>query len=258
MRSHASHGRDAAKFASREVAYEATGGVRKSRAPDMDDRDERWAREAERLHRRYVVEVVEAFGLCPWAERARIDGRTRVTVLVQTDATALQPAVDAIDQLAADGRVEIGFLLFPRLPLGRPEFDRFTARVRSAEATRREAPGGEPFAFAAFHPEATANLKDAERLIPFLRRTPDPCIQLVRMTTLDRVRGSKPQGTQLVDLAAIEAFLSGAAHAPSLRDRIAHANLETMRRVGTEAVDALIEDILRDRRETYRALERRA
>ena len=35
------------------------------------------AREAIRVYGRYEVEVVEAFTLCPWAERSRRDGHTR-------------------------------------------------------------------------------------------------------------------------------------------------------------------------------------
>ena len=68
--------------------------------------------------------------------------------------------------------------------------------------------GESPFAMAAFHPDAAADLDDPERLIPFLRRTPDPTIQLVRQEALERVRGRHPQGTAFVDpqLFSAQAF----------------------------------------------------
>jgi hypothetical protein len=214
---------------------------------------ERWVQEAERLHGRYLIEVVEACGLCPWAERARRDGRTRLGVVIQVDERAVESSIDVVGRWAADERVEIGFLIFPRLPLGRIEFDGFVARVRVADA-QRHALGETPFALAAFHPEGEPDLEDPERLIPFLRRTPDPCIQLVRMTTLKRVRkhGTR-EGTQFVDLESLDTALSQSAP-PPLRERIARANLDTVRRMGLEQLSARIDAIHHDRARTYAAL----
>src|SRR5262249_32562635 len=36
--------------------------------------------EAVRVYRRYQIEIVEALNLCPWAERARLEGRVREVV----------------------------------------------------------------------------------------------------------------------------------------------------------------------------------
>ena len=69
-------------------------------------------REAIRLYRRYQAEIVEALNLCPWAERARLEGRVRETVLFCTTLDE-EPTLDAIDSLARDPAVEIGLLLFP-------------------------------------------------------------------------------------------------------------------------------------------------
>jgi hypothetical protein len=217
----------------------------------MDHLSERWVHEAERLHHRYLIEVVEALGLCPWAERARRDDRTRVHVLLDEGDREDDPAA-ILNAWAAEERVEIGFLLFPRLTIGRTDFDRFVARIRNvyANSHRTELV---PFALAAFHPDAEPDLEDAERLIPFLRRTPDRCIQVVRMTALDRVRGRAPQGTQFVDVATLD-IQSSQNTAPPLRERIARANLETVLRLGIEEVQSRIESIQRDRAETYVAL----
>jgi hypothetical protein len=218
----------------------------------MDHLSERWQREAERLHHRYLIEVVEACGLCPWAERARKDGRTRVAVLLQVDDAAIAPASAVMDEWADDGELEVGFLIFPRLPLGRADFDRFVSRLRSADVERRP-PGEAPFALAAFHPDAAPQLDDPERLIPFLRRTPDPCIQVVRMSILKRVRSGTSEGTQFIDIKAIEAALSDNA-SPPLRERIARANLHAVRRMGVAQLEDRIGHILRDRDQSYASL----
>ncbi len=220
----------------------------------MKQLEERWQTEAERLHRRYVVEVVEACGLCPWAEGARMQGRTTSAVLLQGDEAGPEPAIALLDVWAAQPRVDIGFLIFPRMVVGRVAFDEFVARLRSTEAARR--PPGEPaFALAAFHPDADADLHDADRLVPFLRRSPDPCVQAVRLSMLKRVRNAAPaEGTQFVDVSSLEALGDGGGAAPTLRERIAGANRDTVRRIGVAAFAARVEDIHRDRDRTYASL----
>jgi hypothetical protein len=219
----------------------------------MDHLSEQWVREAERLHRRYLTEVVEAFGLCPWAERARRDGRTRVEVVLDSDEASGARSTAVLGAWASDESVEIGFLLFPCVALGRIEFDRLVAHVRSSDAQRHRL-GQIPFALAAFHPEGEPDLQDADRLIPFLRRTPDPCIQAVRMSVLERVRGGAPQGTQFVDIATLDGPPPGQSPTPPLRERIARANLDTVLRLGLDGLTARIEAIQDDRARTYAAL----
>jgi hypothetical protein len=216
--------------------------------------DEAWEREALRLHRRYQVEIVEAFGLCPWAERAARDGRIRERVVLQTDAADAGPSLAAIDDWMRDTGAEVGFLIYPRLETTRQGFHEFTALVRDAD-TPRHALGEVPFVFAAFFPEAAPETSDPERLIPFLRRTPDPTIQMLRASVLDGIRNGASQGTQFVNIASLEAAFTGTGN-PPLRERIARTNLETARRVGLEAMTRLLDDIRRDRHETYARLER--
>ena len=72
--------------------------ARRHAAADTDP----WAREAVRLYRRYQLEIVEACGLCPWALRARLDGKVRERVLAQGDGTDVSTAVAAVHELVAD------------------------------------------------------------------------------------------------------------------------------------------------------------
>jgi len=210
-----------------------------------------WTEETVRLYRRYEREVVEACELCPWASRVRREGRLRERVLLQRDPESLGPSLDAMEELSRE-EVDVVLFLYPRLGLSRSEFDQFAARVRDADVARRTL-GNVPFVFAVFHPDAAPDIAEAERLIPFLRRTPDPTIQLLRSTVLDHVRGMTPQGTQFVDPTAIGTIDTSGE--PTLRERIASANLATTLRIGVDTITRRFEDIARDRDETHRKLD---
>jgi hypothetical protein len=209
----------------------------------------RWAEQTVRLYRRYEREIVEACDLCPWALRVRQDGRVRELVLLQEGDDLLAPSLEAIHAFAAED-IDVALLLYPRIGLGRAAFDSFAGRVRDADVSRQSL-GHVPFVFAVFHPDANPDTKEPERLIPFLRRTPDATIQLLRSSVVDRVRGTTPQGTQFVDPRLIEAL---SAPVPSLRERIASANLATTLRIGVETLAHRFDEIIRDREETHRAL----
>jgi hypothetical protein len=224
-------------------------------ARDTGAADDAWTREALRLHRRYQIEIVQEYELCPWADRATLDGRVRERAVLERDAEdAIVPSLRAITDWMADPSADVAFLVYPRLTLGRGAFHDFAARVRDTDARRHEL-GQVPFVSAAFHPEADPDAGDPERLIPFLRRTPDPTLQLLRASTLDGIRSGTSQGTQFLDMKSLEAVLSGHGQ-PPLRERIARANLATAMRVGIATMRARMDDILRDRHETYRALAR--
>jgi hypothetical protein len=213
-------------------------------------------REALRLSARYVSEVVERFGLCPWAERATREGRVKTLILQQNSPTLFEPSLSAMSALAADEKVEIGMLVYPRLELSRLDFEHFARQVRQLDADRY-AVSTIPLAMAAFHPDASPDMADAERLIPFLRRTPDPTLQVVRYSVLERVRGQFSDGTE---------FYQAELHDPSravkrpvrLREQIAQNNLASIREAGLATFEAVLSDIRRDRDQTYQALARGA
>lgn len=215
--------------------------------------EERLAVEAVRVYRRYAVEIVEGLGFCPYAERTRLEGRTReVPILsaIPTDAEVLDP----IERIADDASIEIALLLFPRMTLGRTALGRWVEHLRKRHG---EARGGAPvLAIEGFHPDAAADTSSAERLTPFVRRTPDPTLQLTRLDVLERVRRGTPTGTAFVDPASmdLEAFLSVDAKAP-LHERIAESNLRTVCERGVASVRRAMDAILEDRDAAYAALE---
>jgi hypothetical protein len=230
--------------------------------------DAAFAREATRLFRRYQVEFVEAFGICPWAAAARREGRVREipTAWSETEARALEGphgsealrgrVLAAIDALDRAREIEIGIVVFPALGASREAFARFVSEVRAADGDAR--PAGVPFALADFHPDATPVLDPAGAFTSFLRCTPDPTIQLVRRDALDRLRGEGSHGSGFFDPKALDGleladFLSTPAE-PPLHERIALRNRETVEREGLAKIVALFADIRADRDRTYAAL----
>ncbi len=215
------------------------------------------AAEAVRLHKRYLLEIVEELGFCPWAKRARVTNRIRHQASLATSREdAARETEDAIQRWTAEAEVEVGFVLFPRLEIARLAFDELTAQINKNEAARH--PIGEaPFVMAAFHPDARPDTATGERLIPFLRRTPDPSLQLVRVSVLDAVRANTPQGTRLVDLEELMRTAGGLESLREeipLRERIARQNLATARELGLEELARRLDDIRADRDRTYAAL----
>lgn len=210
-----------------------------------------------RIYERYAIEVVERFDLCPWAERARRTGRVKPHVVFESDPTDPAPSLAAISELAADDRVEVGLLIYPRFRLDRRDFEHYVRVLRQVESERHE-PGRAAFAMAAFHPRAEPDLGHPDRLVPFVRRSPDPTIQLVRKSALDEVNRSARAGTSFVDVRRMGlAFRAGGpetSEPSSVRQWVAERNRVSVGRVGPEALEAIFADIARDREHAYAGL----
>jgi hypothetical protein len=216
--------------------------------------DERRREAAIRLFRKYVDAFVEPYGICPWSAPARRSGHVREVVLCEPIAT-IPPILEAIESLAVDPEIEIGILIFPRVALDRASWAHFVADVRSADSEARSL--SVPFAMAEFHPEAAPVLEPSGAFVSFLRRTPDPTIQLVRRTALERVRGQDDQGSGFFDPAMIERLLEKplAQKKPQLHDRVESHNRATIGEAGLAKIAALLDALKHERDATYAALE---
>jgi hypothetical protein len=214
----------------------------------MTAHDTRWREETLRLYGRYEREIVVAHDLCPWASRVRKDGRMGEHVLLQEDGD-VEASIATLAALPQE--IDLALLFYPRMRVSRDAFERFAAKVRE-RSVADSAGSAAPFVLVAFHPEAEANISAAERLIPFLRRTPDPTIQVVRSGVLERVRASVIEGTQFVDVRYLDRL---EPEPPTIRERIAQANLATTLRIGVDVLAGELGDIIRDREATHRRLE---
>lgn len=205
--------------------------------------------EALRIYRRYQLEFVEALNLCPWAERARLDGHVAERVLLHSQ-DLVADSLQVIDDLTPMQDVEIGLIIFAGYRCARATFERQVAAFIDAdrERARLTSPA---FACAAFHPDASAVTSHAERLVPFLRRSPDPTIQLVRVTALERVRRGFSEGTHFFDPMQINLKQPPPKRELPLRERIAKANLQTVEQLGLPRAEAILSDIFADRDASY-------
>jgi hypothetical protein len=138
------------------------------------------------------------------------------------------------------------------MPLQRREFAHLVAELRAADA-QRVPRGQEQLAYADFHPIAAPDLTTPERLVPFLRRAPDPMVQIVRIDVLARARRTPDQGTSYIDPSQLSAIALGAMPTaePNLSERVAVANHRTVTRAGVDQITAIFEDIRADRDRTY-------
>jgi hypothetical protein len=197
--------------------------------------DDALVAEALRLNARYVDEIVLGFDLCPWAAKAYQGGEVRRRALLDAAPTP-EGVVSVIDELAGAPEVAIGLVVFPRLVTRAAAFDAFAERVRRADHARRPdaatSPPAPTFLIAAFHPGAPETFATPPQLVSFLRRTPDPTLQLVRTSVLRRATGE----------------------GPAVSDDVTRRNFASVSARGAAALDAVLRDIRRDRDESYARL----
>lgn len=208
-----------------------------------------------KVYERYAVEVVERFGFCPWARAARECGRVVLNVIFSVNQDDLSESLERLVDLHGDAEDgDIALFIYPLLDLERLPFEGFVRRLRSSAEMHR--PPLDAFAMAAFHPTASMDATDPDRLVPYVRRSPDPTLQLVRKTALSGIKGLA-SGTAFVDVSSLslESFKALAEPAPkAVRERIAEQNLNTVREVGARAIDAVVSDIFREREAAHAAL----
>jgi hypothetical protein len=211
------------------------------------------------VYERYAVEVVERFGFCPWARSARESGKVALRVVFSADLDDFAASLTALEQLHQEpeptgASVEIALFIYPLLDLDRLGFDDYVRRLRAqAETDVRRL---DAYAMAAFHPAANADLGHPDRLVPFVRRSPDPTLQLVRNSALSAIKGLA-HGTAFLDVSAlsIDAFKALQDPPPkAVRERIGEQNLATVKDVGPAVIEAVLTDIAREREALHAAL----
>jgi hypothetical protein len=191
---------------------------------------------------RYIRDFVEALHICPYAKRCRETGKLHRRVVEEASLEAAIAAVRAVEALPADS-VEVALLIFPGAPADGVEsaraFETFCADLRERMAQS-------PFYCVAFHPNLPRDLFDAHRAVQFIRRSPDPTIQLVRASVLQAVRGKDDGGTRVIDPSSMTLEQLIAISSPlSLADRIAEANLATLQHEGPDRIEKLLASFTR-------------
>ncbi len=210
-------------------------------------------REALRINERYLLEVVERFELCPWAKSVRNSAKlSRAVYLGGAKAAEITLQISKeIELFVANTKAEIGLLIFPDHEAGASDFRAFVGTLEKAHAS--EHPRHDiPLAMASFHPDAEPDLSSPARLVSFIRRSPDPTIQLVRREAMAKVREGPSGGSVFAE--SLDAFmpLMGQKAKLSVSDSIAKNNLETIEGTGVASLEAIFRDIAEDRGRSYK------
>ncbi|MBA3456266.1 MAG: hypothetical protein H0T42_24410 [Deltaproteobacteria bacterium] len=190
-----------------------------------------------RILSRYLVEVVEAYDLCPWARRARERGELQIDIVWGTPT--IGEWVTACEALSVHKQAPVAMVVAPELVIGAGKLH----DLRNDVSNRIQSAG-----IAEFHPEAPLDLLTPARLVPYLRRSPDPLLQLVPLSLLASVRGDSPTVDRMHQVQA----LGGVAVPPrrDAGDRIADDNHATVS-AAHAAITSTLEDIAEDRRRSY-------
>ncbi|GIW72316.1 MAG: hypothetical protein KatS3mg102_1858 [Planctomycetota bacterium] len=179
----------------REPGERASIGGAASSGAGRASMDPAFEREVLRINERYVTEIVEAFGICPFARRARERGQIARTVLPQSDpARALGPALQALLALerTEPAQVLMGMFIFPCLRIGLRAFSAFAERLQQAYAAR--CGPARQFVGVVFHPGYALRATSPAAAVPWLRRSPDPTLQWTRHSALEAARRALPAG----------------------------------------------------------------
>lgn len=200
-------------------------------------------REVRRLLERYLVEVVERWSLCPWAFAARTRGELAVEIGWGASCTGEHAAHLARRGLERPGATVI-MVVFPELVGGGPAID-----ALRDEVARRVPEAG----VAAFGPHGELDVSTSARLVPALRRSPDPMLQLVPFAILDELRREMAP-PPLPEREAQARALAGHAEdpAPSGMDGIARRNHAAIAPDRGEELDRVIGKIAADRAVSYK------
>ena len=175
-------------------ALEAAGSAGDGRSPEGGELESA----ALARNDRYLREFVEALHMCPYAKRCRESGKLHRSVVFSRDEAFA--AVRAVEALPEDS-VEVALLIFPGEPAqGESSAHAFVAFCVDLRNRISDAHDGDPpFYCVAFHPDLPRDLHDPHRAVQFIRRSPDPTIQLVRASLLRSVRADKEGGSKFVD-----------------------------------------------------------
>lgn len=197
-------------------------------------------REALRLHERYQHELIERFSVCPWAKPARSADRTLAYVVTAKTCSAedLEPL---LRDWAAKPDIDVGFVIAPRFSGDAGSFADWASSIAE--------PHRDVFLSAPFYPNAS----ESAGSVQFLRQTPDPTVQLVRRARLEEIRAQDPPHYRDIFDIDMNDLANERVAQPVAASVVAH-NERMLDREGRAAIEEIVRDIQKDRRETYARL----
>lgn len=172
--------------------------------------------EVHRIHARYLEEVVEDLGLCPFARHSREQGRVHRPVFRVgedgPDSHVVAETISGITTAHDDAEIILATFVDPGGRFGAPAaFETFVTSVRAAY----DSLAAPMYFMVAFHPRLDETIDTTrpltkDTLVPLIRRTPDPVIQCVNAQVLERARANAQH-------AAKRKLMEAHGHDPVLR-----------------------------------------
>lgn len=182
---------------------------------------------------RYLREFVESFQICPFARSCRERGGLLRDVVAGEGEALLEPMMAALRNLHAPqfAHIEVALLIAPEFGDDARAFEQFANRLATAVRADLRREGADLlFHVVAFHPHLRGSDADPWRLVGLLRRTPDPTLQVVRISVIDSVKGEDAGQTRYV--APEDVHKLDALPRKGVSERIADANWATWRAHG--------------------------
>jgi hypothetical protein len=201
----------------------------------------------------YLDQFVEGHNLCPYAREGRRRGETHRHVQFQT-TTDLEQLLVLFERSVADPTCVVMQVIFPDLDVDPAAWIEFCHHVTKLGHLRRGGP--DVMANAALHPRLTYHQATPYALIPLFRRAPDPTIQWVRLTHLEKLYEGRAKGSTFIDPTQILDFLQ-AKVSKSLYDRVAETNQQTALKLGVENLEQQLHALYLNTQANYRRLGRR-
>lgn len=143
---------------------------------------------------RYLQEFIEALAICPYARSCRETGRLHREVRLESEPDPDKMAAHIVSlQDVLSPEIEVGLVILPRMVMAARDFERFVSQVQRIYQQGQQAQGKSvAFFVVAFHPDLPMIVHNHNVAVRFMRRSPDPTIQLVRPEAIERVRGERP------------------------------------------------------------------
>lgn len=200
----------------------------------------------------YLQRFIEGHNLCPYAREGRRRGETHRHVHFQT-TTDIEQLLVLFEHCVADPTCVVMQVIFPDLQVDAAAWIAFCHRATKLCHLRLGGP--DVMANAALHPCLPYHQATPYALIPLFRRAPDPTIQWVRLTHLEKLYEGRAKGSTFIDPAQIVDFLQ-AKVSKSLYDRVAETNQQTALEMGVENLEQQLHALYVDTQQHYRRIGR--
>jgi len=200
----------------------------------------------------YLDQFVEGHNLCPYAREGRRRNEAQRQVHFQTSSD-LEQLLTLFLRCVDDPQCVVMQVIFPDLDVDPVAWIEFCHRVTKLGHRRRGGP--DVMANAALHPALAFHQATAYALIPLFRRAPDPTIQWVRLTHLEKLYAGRAKGSTFVDPAQIIDFLQSKTN-KSLYDRVAEANYATAQQLGVAKLEQQLHALHLSTKDSYRRMAR--